>query len=52
LQKAHFGIILLRLGNKNAVEKGSVVAFALLEYGEKLINAFTVIQPNAIRIRK
>ncbi len=52
LQKAHFGIILLRLGNNDAHEKGKIVTFAILEHDQKLVKAFTVIQANAIRIRK
>jgi predicted nuclease of predicted toxin-antitoxin system len=52
LRKTHLGIILIRLGTNTSAEKARLVNFALLEYGEKLINAFTVIQTNAIRIRK
>jgi predicted nuclease of predicted toxin-antitoxin system len=51
LKKAHFGIILIRLGSNDAYEKGRITTFAILEYREKLTNAFTAIQPNAIRIR-
>lgn len=52
LKKVHLGIVLIRLGVNTSAEKARLVNFALLEYGEKLINAFTVIQNNAIRIRK
>ena len=52
LQKAHFGIVLIRLGNHDAIEKSKLVALVMLEYREKLMNAFTVIQPQTIRIRK
>jgi predicted nuclease of predicted toxin-antitoxin system len=52
LQKVHLGIILIRLGTTTSIEKARLVNYVLLEYGEKLINAFTVIQVNAIRIRK
>jgi predicted nuclease of predicted toxin-antitoxin system len=52
LQKVHLGIILIRLGTNTSAEKARLVNYALLEYGEKLINAFTVIQINTIRIRK
>jgi predicted nuclease of predicted toxin-antitoxin system len=52
LRKVHLGIILIRLGVTTSAEKARIVNYALLEYGEKLINAFTVIQVNAIRIRK
>ncbi|RPD41646.1 DUF5615 family PIN-like protein [Chitinophaga barathri] len=52
LQKVHFGIILIRLGTQPPSQKADFLTRVLLEYGAKLPNAFTVIQPNAIRIRK
>jgi len=52
LQRVHQGIILIRLGNTPALEKANLVNFVLLEYGEKIESSFTVIQPNAVRIRK
>lgn len=52
LKKVHLGIILMRLGINTPIEKAHTVNYTLLEYGEKLVNAFTVIQTNAIRIRK
>jgi predicted nuclease of predicted toxin-antitoxin system len=52
LQKAHQGIILIRLGTTPAPEKARITTYVLLEYGEKLISAFTVIQANAVRIRQ
>jgi len=52
LQKVHQGIILIRLGTTPALEKARLVDFVLREYGEKLFEAFTVIQANAVRIRK
>lgn len=52
LRKVHLGIILIRLGISTSAEKAVLVNYALLEYGEKLMNAFTVIQANAIRIRR
>jgi len=52
LQKVHLGIILIRLGTNTSVEKARLVNYALLEYGDKLVKAFTVIQSNAIRIRR
>ena len=33
-------------------KKGKIVTHLLLEYNIKLMNAFTVIQPKTIRIRK
>ena len=52
LQKVHLGIILIRLGITISVEKARIVNQAILEHREKLTNAFTVIQTNAIRIRR
>jgi predicted nuclease of predicted toxin-antitoxin system len=52
LQKAHQGIILIRLGTTPAPEKARLVNYVLLEYDKKLDKAFTVIQANAVRIRK
>jgi predicted nuclease of predicted toxin-antitoxin system len=52
LKKVHQGIILIRLGTTPAPEKAHLVNYVLLEFGEKLAKAFTVIQANAVRIRK
>lgn len=52
LQKAHEGVILIRLGPTPAPEKAYIVNVALMQHGERLDKAFTVIQANAIRIRK
>jgi hypothetical protein len=52
LNRVHLGIILIRLGATSATEKAEIVSYTLLEHREKLINAFTVIQINAIRIRR
>jgi hypothetical protein len=51
-RNVHQGIVLIRLGLMVSVEKARLVNYVLSEYREKLINVFTVIQPNAIRIRK
>lgn len=51
LKTAHFGIILIMLGNIDTYEKSRITNFVTHEYREKLIGAFMVIQPNAIRIR-
>jgi hypothetical protein len=40
------------LDSTPAPEKAQLVNYVLLEYGEKLDKAFTVIQANAVRIRK
>ena len=52
LRKVHLGIVLIRLGITISIEKARIVNQAILEHGEKLMNAFTVIQKNAIRIRR
>lgn len=52
LKKVHLGIILIRLGTLTAIEKAKLVSSVVLEHGEKFLNAFTVIQVNAIRIRR
>ena len=52
LKRTHLGIILIRLNTTTTFEKASLVNSALVEYGEKLVKAFTVIQTNSIRIRK
>ena len=51
-KQVHQGIILIRLGTTSAQEKATMVTYVLLEYGEKLARAFSVIQANAVRIRK
>jgi predicted nuclease of predicted toxin-antitoxin system len=51
LQQVHQGVILIRLGTTLASEKALIVHYVLTEYGDKLVKAFTVIQPNAVRIR-
>ena len=52
LQKVHLGIILIRLGDYDSVQKAGLVLLTIDKFKEKLGNAFTVIQPNAVRIRK
>lgn len=51
-RQVHQGIVLIRLGTTPAAEKAKVVNFVLLEYGDRLQQAFTVIQANAVRIRR
>jgi predicted nuclease of predicted toxin-antitoxin system len=52
LRNAHNGVVLIRLNGYTPLEKASIVVNLLLEHKDELLNAFTVIQPNAIRIRK
>lgn len=51
LKQVHQGVILIRLGATPAYEKARIVNYVLVEYAGKLLNAFTVIQANAVRIR-
>lgn len=52
VKSAHFGVVLIRLNGYSSVDKADIVTKLLLIHQMELINAFTVIQPNAIRIRK
>jgi predicted nuclease of predicted toxin-antitoxin system len=52
LQRAHYGVILIRLEGFAPALKAQIVLDAMKTHKEELINSFTVIQPNAIRIRK
>jgi len=52
LKNAHHGVILIRLEGYKPAEKAEIVLNAIGKHSNELINSFTVIQPNAIRIRK
>jgi len=52
LKNAHYGVILIRLEGYKPALKGEIVLNMLIKHKKELINSFTVIQPNAIRIRK
>jgi predicted nuclease of predicted toxin-antitoxin system len=52
LERAHHGVILIRLEGFAPDLKAQIVLNAVITHKDELINAFTVIQPNAIRIRK
>jgi predicted nuclease of predicted toxin-antitoxin system len=52
LKYVHHGIILIRLDGYTPNVKASIVVDLLLRHKDELSNSFTVIQPNAIRIRK
>lgn len=52
LKNVHHGVILIRLEGYTAASKANIVMNMLLKYQNELIRSFTVIQPNAIRIRK
>lgn len=52
LKMAHYGVILIRLYGYKPFDKAEIIVKLCLLHRDELINAFTVIQPNAIRIRK
>ena len=52
LKNAHHGVILIRLEGHKPALKAKIVLKAIVKHKDELINSFTVIQPNAIRVRK
>ncbi len=52
LKNAHHGVILIRLEGYKSALKAQIVLQTIVEHKDELINSFTVIQPNATRIRK
>ena len=52
LRKAHYGVILIRLEGYKPALKAEIVLNMLVKHTNELVKSFTVIQPNAIRIRK
>lgn len=51
LKKPNHGIILVRLSGKTSQEKSETILNFIERYYNKLINKFSVIHPNKIRIR-
>lgn len=51
-RKIHTGIVLSRLHELSSEHKAELVCKAVREYGEQLAEAFTVIQPGRIRIKR
>lgn len=51
LNKAHSGVVLLRLEGLTTQDRANLVCPLVLEYQEQLLNSFTVIQKGIIRIR-
>jgi predicted nuclease of predicted toxin-antitoxin system len=51
LGRLHTGVVLVRLAGLSADSKATIVAETVARHGAKLLNAFTVISPAAIRIR-
>lgn len=52
LKQSHTGIVLIRLEGYAPAIKAQIVKDVLFAHQNELTSAFTVIQPNAIRIRK
>lgn len=52
LKYAHYGVVLIRLEGYKPALKAEIVLQTIIKHRDELINSFTVIQPNAIRIRK
>lgn len=48
----HFGIILLRLASVPSGQRVNSVSQAIFDHGIEMANAFTVMTPGGIRIRK
>lgn len=46
------GVVLIRLAGLLPETKGKIVASLIKKYSTKIVQSFTVITPNAIRIRK
>jgi len=51
-KQVHAGIILIRLLGIKPIIKAEIVRDAIQNYSNEIINAFTVIQPGIVRIRK
>ncbi len=51
LEKAHYGVILIRLSGLPIKEKVEIMSRVIAEHGEKLSESFTVVKPGLIRIR-
>lgn len=52
LHKVHYGVVLIRLTGYSSEIKAETVTSIIVEHQSKLTEAFSVIQPNLIRIRK
>ena len=52
LKQVHHGVILIRLHGYSSLLKAEITTSVLSKHRNQLAKAFTVIQPNAIRIRK
>jgi predicted nuclease of predicted toxin-antitoxin system len=52
LRKLHAGVILVRLEGYSTWERADIVCKVIAQYFEQLPNAFVVIQPKVVRVRK
>jgi predicted nuclease of predicted toxin-antitoxin system len=52
LKNAHYGVVLIQLEGYKPHLKAATVLNMLITHKDELVNSFTVIQTNAIRIRK
>jgi predicted nuclease of predicted toxin-antitoxin system len=52
LKKLPGGVILLRLAGVTNLRKAEIVASAMQDYGDSMIEAFTVVTPGNVRIRQ
>ncbi|HEX5153543.1 MAG TPA: DUF5615 family PIN-like protein [Parafilimonas sp.] len=52
LKQLHYGVVLIRLHGYKPEVKAEITTSVLSQHKNELAKAFTVIQPNAIRIRK
>ncbi|TVP60764.1 MAG: hypothetical protein EA351_00280 [Gemmatimonadales bacterium] len=50
--RAHQGVILLRLHGLDAAKKGLLAVAAVVQHGEQLAKAFSVVEEGRIRIRR
>jgi predicted nuclease of predicted toxin-antitoxin system len=46
------GVVLLRLAGLTAEKKAAIVSFGLRDHGGEMLQAFSVIAPGNVRIRK
>lgn len=51
LNQAHAGVILMRLEGLTTKERADLVSVLIMKHGNQLLNSFTVIQKDIIRIR-
>jgi predicted nuclease of predicted toxin-antitoxin system len=52
LKRLTAGVVLLRLAGLSNSEKSALVVQSIRQHGDKLVNAFTVISPRNLRIRR